>query len=58
MALLMYDDARAAADPWATVLDFFDSAYRAGAELTGWERRRECPGGITDPQLSHSPGTG
>lgn len=55
IALLMYDEARAAADPWATVLDFYDSAYHAGAALTGWERReecRECPGGVTDPQLA------
>jgi hypothetical protein len=55
IALLMYDDVRASADPWATALRFFDSAYRAGAELTGWERREECaecPGGVTDPQLA------
>lgn len=55
IALLMYDDVRASADPWATALRFFGSAYRAGAELTGWERREECeecPGGVTDPQLA------
>ena len=55
IALLMYDDARAAEDPWDTTLRFLDSAYRAGAELTHWERRRECPGGVTDPQLRAAP---
>ncbi|MFG1805066.1 DUF5996 family protein [Streptomyces sp. NPDC049040] len=52
IALLRYGDARAAGDPWATTLAFLDSAYRAGADLTHWERSRECPGGITDPRLS------
>lgn len=55
IALLMYDDARATPDPWATVLAFYDSAYHAGAELAGWPRRpecRECPGGVTDPRLA------
>lgn len=59
IALLMYDDARATADPWATVLDFYDSAYHAGAELTGWDHRgecRECPGGVTDPELAAAAG--
>nr|WP_202451661.1 DUF5996 family protein [Streptomyces sp. SID4948] len=51
IALLMYDDARAAADPWDTALEFFNSAYRVGADLAGWERRRECPGGVTDQRL-------
>ncbi|MFC4036220.1 DUF5996 family protein [Streptomyces polygonati] len=51
LALLMYDDARAASDPWGTALDFLNSAYRVGADLAGWERRRECPGGVTDQRL-------
>lgn len=37
MALLMYDDARNSADPRKTVLDFLDSAYRAGAKRAGWD---------------------
>ncbi len=37
LALLMYDDARRDADPAARVLEFFESAYRAGAELAGWD---------------------
>ncbi len=51
LAVLMYEDARSAADPWRTALDFLDSAYHAGAELAGWESAKECPGGITDPRL-------
>lgn len=51
LALLMYEDARAAPDPWSSVHRFYDSAYRAGADLTHWERGRDCPGGITDPRL-------
>ena len=52
LALLMYEDARAADDPWSATLDFLTSAFRAGAALADWEPRRECPGGVTDPQLS------
>jgi hypothetical protein len=40
LALLRYDDARAAADPRATVLDFYESAYRAGAARAGWDVER------------------
>jgi len=36
MALLMYDDARRASDPRATVLDFLESAYLAGADRAKW----------------------
>lgn len=36
LALLMYDDARAAADPHAAVLAFLESAYQAGAKRAGW----------------------
>jgi hypothetical protein len=52
LAVLRYDDARAADDPRATVLDFYESAYQAGARLAGWDiQRLACPGGITDPAL-------
>jgi Family of unknown function (DUF5996) len=37
LAILPYDDARAAGDPAATVLAFFESAYRAGAGTAGWD---------------------
>lgn len=37
IAALAYDEAGKAADPRATVLDFYESAYRAGARLAGWD---------------------
>jgi hypothetical protein len=37
LALLRYDDARESADPRATVLDFFESAYLAAAARAGWD---------------------
>ncbi|SDN04262.1 hypothetical protein SAMN05216259_102422 [Actinacidiphila guanduensis] len=51
LALLTYEDARATPDPWTTVLDFYATAYRAGADLAAWDRTKECPDGITDPHL-------
>jgi hypothetical protein len=36
--LLPYDVVRAAADPDAAVLEFFQTTYEAGAELAGWDR--------------------
>ena len=52
LAVLPYDDARAAEDPVETTLDFFESAYQAGARLAGWDvAGQACPGGITDPVL-------
>ena len=42
--------------PAGTVLDFYESAYRAGATRAGWDiDRLACPHGITDPQLAPSP---
>ena len=53
--MLRYDDARATSDPRASVLDFYESAYQAGARLAGWDiGRLSCPGGITDPHLRRS----
>ena len=50
--MLRYDDARATSDPRATVLDFYECAYQAGARLAGWDvQRLSCLGGITDPHL-------
>ena len=52
LAVLGYEDARAGVDPRATVLDFYESAYLAGARLAGWDiGRLASPGGITDPTL-------
>jgi hypothetical protein len=59
LAVLGYDDARAEDAPRARVLDFYESAYQAGARQAGWDMGRlACPGGITDPHLrryQHSP---
>jgi hypothetical protein len=52
LAILRYDDARAAADPRAAVLDFFESAYQGGARRAGWDvAALACPDGITDQHL-------
>jgi hypothetical protein len=52
LAVLTYDAARAAPDPQAAVLDFYESAYRGGAARAGWDiARYACTDGITDPQL-------
>jgi hypothetical protein len=41
---------RAAPDERIAALDFFESAYRAGAELAGWDiERYACSNGVTDP---------
>jgi hypothetical protein len=40
LALLRYEDARAAPDPRTVVLDFYESAYRAGAVRAGWDLDR------------------
>ena len=56
LAVLRYDDARAEADPRATVLAFYDSAYRAGAGRADWDMAGlACPGGITDQHLAADP---
>lgn len=50
LAVLPYDDARTQADPKAAALEFYESAYQAGARYAGWDAdRQNCPGGITDP---------
>lgn len=37
LALLRYDDVRAAADARLTLLEFLESTYRAGASRAGWD---------------------
>jgi len=37
LALLMYDDVRGVSDPRATVLEFLESAYQAGAKKARWD---------------------
>lgn len=50
LAVLPYDDVRAAPDRRALVLDFYEAAYRAGASRAGWDvAKYACPGGVTDP---------
>ncbi|MEO6827956.1 MAG: DUF5996 family protein [Microbacteriaceae bacterium] len=52
LAILRYEDLRDAPDPHRAVLDFYDSAYRAGAGLAGWDiARYASPDGVTDPHL-------
>jgi hypothetical protein len=40
MALLRYDEVRKAAEPREVVLEFLESAYRAGANRAGWEKEK------------------
>ncbi|MGW5876172.1 DUF5996 family protein [Nocardiopsis terrae] len=50
LALLRYAEAREQPDPRAAVLEFLESAYRAGAGRLGWDvDALACPGGVTDP---------
>jgi hypothetical protein len=52
LAVFRYDDARGAPDPRRSVLEFFESAYQAGARRAGWPvEALACPGGVTDPVL-------
>ncbi|GLU50222.1 DUF5996 family protein [Nocardiopsis ansamitocini] len=52
LAVLRYDEVRTAPDPRKTVLDFYESAYQAGARRAGWDvDRLACTNGITDPEL-------
>lgn len=43
LAILGYDEARAAADPAAAVLAFLESAYRAGAATAEWDPALDVP---------------
>jgi hypothetical protein len=55
LAVLRYGDARTEPDPRGVVLDFFESAYQAGAQGAGWDvTRLSSPGGVTDPVISRS----
>ncbi len=53
LAVLRYEDVRTQPDPRTAVLDFYESAYQAGARRAGWDTDRYAsPGGITDPHPS------
>lgn len=55
LAVLRYADVRTQPDPRREVLDFYESAYRAGARRAGWDiDRYASPGGVTDPQQRHN----
>ena len=48
LAVLRYDEVRAMDDPKATVLEFFECAYQAGASYAGWDiTRLASPDGST-----------
>ncbi|RNL84323.1 DUF5996 family protein [Halostreptopolyspora alba] len=50
LALLRYEHVRKEPDPRGVVLSFYESAYRAGADLLGWDVDAvDCPHGVTDP---------
>jgi hypothetical protein len=49
LAILPYDAVRAAPDPAAVVLDFYESAYRAGATAAGWDVRSFAGGDASGP---------
>jgi Family of unknown function (DUF5996) len=52
LAVLRYDDVRTLPEPRAVVLDFYESAYQAGAHRAGWDIARwASPGGVTDPHI-------
>jgi hypothetical protein len=52
LAVLPYEDIRGQADPKALVLQFYESAYQAGARRAGWDAdRQSCLGGVTDPAV-------
>lgn len=52
LAVLGYEQVRHADDPRAAALSFYESSYRAGARLAGWDLDRyACRDGVTDPCL-------
>ena len=42
LAVLPYDAVREAPDPAQTLLEFYESAYRAGAQCAGWDLEQVC----------------
>jgi uncharacterized protein DUF5996 len=53
LAILRYGDARATVQPAEIALQFFESAYEAGATLAGWDiPRLASPNGITVPRIN------
>jgi len=55
LAVLRYEDVRTLPDLRTTVLDFYDSAYRASDSRTGWNLvRHDSVNGITDPTHTYA----
>jgi hypothetical protein len=55
LAVYPLREAQRTGDVRAAVLHFWESAYRAGAELAGWDiERLSCPDGVTDSLLRRS----
>jgi hypothetical protein len=53
LAVYPLSAARATGDVRTAALDFFETAYRAGAELAGWDvERYACVDGVTDERLA------
>jgi hypothetical protein len=53
LAVYRYNDARATTDPRSSVLEFLESAYRAGATRAGWDiARLASPDGSTSTRSS------
>ncbi|MBF6521162.1 DUF5996 family protein [Nocardia farcinica] len=56
-AYYAYDPARDTEDPVGAALEFFQTVYRQGSELAGWDAAAlACWGGITDPVLEKRAG--
>jgi hypothetical protein len=56
LAVLTYDQARRLPDPDAAVLEFYASAFQAGAARAGWDLDRDTSvDGVTDPHADAWP---
>ena len=55
LALLSYEEVRTSAPARATLLDFLDSAYQAGAEAAGWDRRELSSSWCPEERLAAPP---
>ena len=55
LAVLPYEAVRMAADPRTTLLSFLESAYQAGADAAGWERKELESSWCPNPSALHEP---
>jgi hypothetical protein len=56
LALLWYEQVRTAPAPRETLLDFLESAYQAGAQAAGWDRRELSSSWCPAERLAPAPG--